>query len=95
MDFDLRLPIGGLFTIYGVLIGTYGWLGDKSIYAKSLGFDINLFWGGVMLVFGLVLLGFASKKKPEGAKVVLTAPPQGSGDEVTDDTARQVVTPRK
>jgi hypothetical protein len=56
---DVRLPIGGLFTALGLLLTGYGLatVGDPSHYARSLSVNINLWWGLVMLVFGLALLG--------------------------------------
>jgi hypothetical protein len=56
MNFDLRLPIGALFTVYGVLLTAYGLLGDKAQYARSLGLNVNLGWGVVLLVFGVGML---------------------------------------
>jgi hypothetical protein len=56
MSFDLRLPIGALFTVYGALLTLYGVLGDKAQYARSLGLNVNLGWGLVLLVFGLCML---------------------------------------
>lgn len=55
---DVRLPIGGLFTALGLLLTGYGLAtaGDPSHYARSLSININLWWGLVMLVFGLTLL---------------------------------------
>ena len=55
---DVRLPIGGLFTALGLLLTGYGLAtaGDASHYARSLSVNINLWWGLVMLVFGLTLL---------------------------------------
>ena len=55
---DVRLPIGGLFMVLGILIGAYGVAtsSDRVLYAPSLGVNINLWWGGAMWVFGLVLL---------------------------------------
>jgi hypothetical protein len=55
MGLDIRLPIGLLFSIFGVLLIGYGALGDGSIYARSLGVNINLWWGIIMLAFGLVM----------------------------------------
>ena len=63
MRFDLRLPIGILFTIYGVLLAAYGLLGNKEQYARSLGMNVNLAWGIVMLVFGVLMLFFARGSK--------------------------------
>jgi hypothetical protein len=31
-------------------------LGDKVQYARSLGLNVNLIWGGVLLIFGLCML---------------------------------------
>ena len=59
---DLRLPIGGLFSIFGVILVGYGALGPKGIYAQSLGININLIWGAVMLVFGLTFVVFAMRR---------------------------------
>ena len=63
MQFDLRLPIGILFTFYGVLLGGYGLVGNKEQYARSLGINVNLVWGLVMLVFGVLMLVFALRGK--------------------------------
>ena len=56
MGLDIRLPIGFLFSIFGVLLMVYGVLSDKAIYERSLGININLEWGIVMLVFGAIML---------------------------------------
>jgi hypothetical protein len=59
MKFDLRFPIGILFSFYGALLTIYGLVGDKEQYARSLGININLWWGLVMLVFGAAMLFLA------------------------------------
>jgi len=56
MGLDIRLPIGFLFSIFGVLLIAFGALSDKAIYARSLGVNINLEWGIVMLLFGALML---------------------------------------
>ena len=55
---DLRLPIGGLFVALGVLLAGYGLatLGDATRYAPSGGLNINLWWGVLMLVVGVLFL---------------------------------------
>jgi hypothetical protein len=68
MNFDLRFPIGGLFSFYGVLLVIFGAISDKAIYARSLGININLRWGLVMLAFGAAMLFLALRargKSPE------------------------------
>jgi hypothetical protein len=62
MGLDVKLPIGLLFTIFGILLLIHGFTSDPAIYAKSLGMNINLRWGALMLVFGLVMLAFSDKK---------------------------------
>jgi hypothetical protein len=57
MGLDIRLPIGLMFTLLGVLIGGYGLVSNPAIYVRSLGINVNLIWGIVLLVFGLVMLG--------------------------------------
>lgn len=56
MQFDLRIPLGILFSIYGLLLTVYGMFSDSALYARSLGININLGWGIVLLVFGVALL---------------------------------------
>jgi hypothetical protein len=56
MNLDLRLPIGLMFTIIGVLLALFGLASDQRIYERSLGINVNLWWGLVLLVFGLVML---------------------------------------
>jgi len=62
MGLDIRLPIGLLFSIFGVLLIGYGALGDKSIYARSLDVNINLWWGLIMLGFGLVMFVLGKRR---------------------------------
>lgn len=59
MKLDLRLPIGLMFTIFGVILTLYGFVSDRAIYSRSLGVNVNLWWGLVLLAFGLLMLAFA------------------------------------
>ena len=63
MKLDLRLPIGLMFSIFGVLLLGFGIISDAAIYQRSLGINVNLWWGAVLLLFGLVMLGFALKAR--------------------------------
>ena len=56
MGLDLRIPIGVLFTALALVLIIYGLISDPAIYARSLGFNVNLGWGCVLLVFGLAML---------------------------------------
>ena len=62
MGLDIRWPIGLMFTLIGALLAVFGLVkGSESV---SLGININLVWGAVLLVFGvLMLLGAISGKK--------------------------------
>lgn len=61
---DLRLPIGYVFSIYGLMLTIYGFAtkGD-AMYEKALktgiAGNVNITWGIVLLVFGLLMLYFA------------------------------------
>ena len=59
MKFDLRFPIGLLFSFYGVLLVIFGVCSDAKNYERSLGININLWWGVVLLVFGAGMLMMA------------------------------------
>jgi len=59
MNLDLRLPIGLMFGIFGLILTAYGAVSDRAIYERSLGINVNLLWGLVLLVFGGVMLLFA------------------------------------
>lgn len=61
MGLDIRLPIGAMFTLFGLLLTVFGLVGDKAIYQRSLGINVNLTWGVVLLVFGLVMLALGRR----------------------------------
>ena len=58
---DVRIPIGLLFTTIGALLAGYGLTADPSQSQRSLGWNLNLWWGAVLLVFGLVMLLLARR----------------------------------
>lgn len=53
---DLKLPLGALLSFYGVVLGLYGIFSDPSVYTKSFHINVNLYWGGLLLALGLLLL---------------------------------------
>jgi multisubunit Na+/H+ antiporter MnhG subunit len=55
MQLDIRLPIGLMFSLLGALLVLYGLIGDAAVYERSLGLNVNLVWGIVLLVFGLFM----------------------------------------
>jgi len=63
MGLDIRLPLGLLFLIIGAIMALYGALTWGSpIYATSLGINLNVIWGAVMLLFGGAMLALARRK---------------------------------
>lgn len=60
---DLKLPIGWLLSAYGVLLTIYGLLTKKEMYAISLGINLNLIWGVLMLAIGAGFLLAAFLKR--------------------------------
>ena len=65
MNFDLRLPIGLMFSLFGAILTVYGLISGPEIYQRSLGINVNLWWGAGLLVFGLLMLFFALRKSGE------------------------------
>ncbi|HTI06114.1 MAG TPA: hypothetical protein VL549_12400 [Gemmatimonadales bacterium] len=61
MNLDIRYPIGGMFSIFGVVLIAYGLVSSPAIYERSLGINVNLWWGIVLLLFGLVMLWLAHR----------------------------------
>lgn len=58
MPFDLRIPIGLMFGIYGLILVGTGLLGGPELTRPSLGLNMNLIWGAVLLIFGLFMLAW-------------------------------------
>ena len=60
---DIRAPIGGLFTVLGGMLAAYGLfaLGSGGSSDLSSGVNVNLWWGLVMFVFGILLLLMARR----------------------------------
>jgi hypothetical protein len=66
MSLDLRIPMGLMFTLVGAILVAFGIATNGSqIYNASLGINANLWWGFVLLIFGLtmLLLGRRSQKR--------------------------------
>ena len=66
---DIRIPIGGLFVVLGLVLAGYGVAtnADAEQYARSMSVNINLWWGLVMLVFGGLLLLLARNSSRDGS----------------------------
>jgi hypothetical protein len=75
MKLDVRLPIGLMFSFLGLILVACGLFMDRAIYSRSLGININLWWGAVLLAFGLVMLFLGRRRRhivepsPEGQAI--------------------------
>ena len=65
MGLDIKLPIGLMFSIIGLLLTIYGLFtaSDAEMYTRSLHVNINLWIGICMLVFGVIMLAFSKRLK--------------------------------
>ena len=63
MQLDVRLPMGLMFVMIGAILVIYGLLtwSDASLYAPSLGYNVNLWWGLFLAIFGGAMLGLARR----------------------------------
>ena len=68
MQTDIRLIIGLLFAIVGVLLCGFGALGPRNIYEPSLGINVNMWWGAALLVFGAGMLWLGRRGQQAGGK---------------------------
>jgi hypothetical protein len=59
---DLRLPSGLFFAITGITLMVYG-IADPSARAALTNANVDLYTGGVMAAFGVILLVLARKGK--------------------------------
>ncbi len=68
MNFDLRLPIGLIFTLFGLMLVVYGLVSDPAMYQASLGINVNRDWGCVLLLFGIFMLVLAFRARADRHK---------------------------
>jgi hypothetical protein len=71
MGVDIKLPIGLMFSILGVILTIHGLftLTNAELYKKSLEININLWAGLFMLAFGIIMLTFSKMpKNPKAGK---------------------------
>jgi len=69
MGLDIKIPIGLMFAILGIILAIFGLATNGSeMYEQSLGHNINLWSGIFMIVFGGFMLAVSDlfkKKKLE------------------------------
>jgi len=90
MNIDLRIPMGMMFTLIGAVLMAFG-LSTKAnaaLYAPSMGIDANLWWGVVLLVFGLILVTLGRRGQTQIEK---SREPQPEGS----SRQRELAAPRR
>lgn len=80
---DLRYPIGGLFTVLGLILAGFGIAtgGNADLYSRSTSININLTWGLVMLAFGVLMIALAARARRIAAARPATETPEGRATE--------------
>ncbi len=65
MGLDIRIPLGLIFLITGGIMALYGLItrGNQALYERSMGVNLNLTWGAIMFVFGLVMFLVGRRQK--------------------------------
>ncbi|MGI6415473.1 MAG: hypothetical protein ACOX1P_07375 [Thermoguttaceae bacterium] len=63
MQLDVRLPMGMMFVIIGVILSLYGLItwSDAEMYQRSLGYNVNFWWGLFLAAFGTAMLLLARR----------------------------------
>jgi hypothetical protein len=64
---DVRLPIGVLFSVYGLILMLWGILHDLPQHQAGSGLSINLGWGAALLAFGLLMVLLARRRRSREA----------------------------
>ena len=78
MGLDIRWPIGLMFSLVGLMLFIWGLVTGSSrpeMYQCSLGINVNLYWGLLLLVFGGTMLVLAWR----GSKAAATPANPASG----------------
>lgn len=62
---DIKIPIGLMFSIFGIILLIYGFAtkDDVALYQKSLTHNVNLWMGALSLAFGGLMLLLVKRKK--------------------------------
>ena len=80
MNLDLRIPMGLMFSLVGVILAAFGLATrtDPTLYARSLGINVNLWWGLVLLLFGQVMFHVGRRAHQQQEKNQAKLPPSAN-----------------
>jgi hypothetical protein len=60
---DIRQPMGWFFVIVGALLIGYGLFAHPPAGAARAALTIDAWWGGVLLLFGALMLALARRRR--------------------------------
>ncbi|HVC46977.1 MAG TPA: hypothetical protein VND90_06995 [Terracidiphilus sp.] len=63
MNLDLRIPMGMMFSMAGAVLLAFGVAtrNRPDLYTRSFGMNPDVWWGVVVLVFGLIVVGLGRR----------------------------------
>ncbi len=76
MTLDLRILLGLMFSLLGIILAAFG-LATKdtlALYERSLGVNANLWWGIILLVFGQIMFQMGRHTLNQREKSVTSKP---------------------
>ncbi len=78
MGLDIRWPIGLMFSLIGAMMVVFGLYSgsDAEMYKHSLGINVNVCWGSLLLLFGLFMLIMAWRGSRKASPPAPDNPPQ-------------------
>jgi hypothetical protein len=81
MSLDLRIPIGLLFSLLGIILAAFGLAtsGKTAFYERSLGINVNLWWGIVLFFFGQVMFQLGRHSLKQEEKSLTSKPDKSAG----------------
>ena len=75
MRLDIRIPVGLLFVVVGTLLTAFGATSSQAIYDRSLNINVNLWWGAVLLLFGVFMFALGRRSHRRAANAAASSTP--------------------
>jgi formate hydrogenlyase subunit 3/multisubunit Na+/H+ antiporter MnhD subunit len=63
VNLDIRVPLGLLFSVLGVLLLGYGLAASHTAAGASWWSNVDAWWGGVLAAFGALMLLLARRAR--------------------------------
>jgi len=62
LNLDIRMPMGLMFLVVGAVLAVFGAVTNAdAMYERSLGHNINLYWGLLLFVIGAIMVVMARR----------------------------------